>query len=59
MDLHNGKVITTVMITTTMLDVVGMVEIVVEVMSTNNTAPYANALIPMHNVLQKVRHMHF
>merc|ERR1712043_90558 len=46
-DLHNGLVMIIVMGTTTMRNVVGMVEIVVVTMSTHNTALPVNAWIPM------------
>merc|ERR1712173_405132 len=42
--LHNGSVMTTAMMTTTMLGVVSMVEIVVETMSTLPTAPNVHVL---------------
>ena len=40
-----GRVMVGVMIQTTIVDVIGMVEIVVETMLEQNTAPYANVLI--------------
>ena len=43
-----GKVITGVMMRTTIVDVNGMVEIVVVIMSTQNTALLVYAWIPMH-----------
>merc|ERR1719510_292229 len=46
-DLHNGLVMIIVMMTTTMRNVVGMVEIVVVTMSTHSTALPVNAWIPM------------
>merc|ERR1719216_312626 len=42
-DLHNGLVMIIVMMTTTMRNVVGMVEIVVVTLSTHNTALPVNA----------------
>ena len=45
MDLHNGKVTTGVMMTTTMQDVNGMGVIAVGMTSMSNTAQLANALI--------------
>jgi len=42
-DLPNGLVTTTVMMTTITKNVVGMVEIVVVIMSTHNTAHPVNA----------------
>merc|ERR1712183_1066666 len=51
-DLLNGRVIITVMMKTTMQIVNMMVEIVVEIMSTPNTALHVNVWIPMNNLLK-------
>ena len=53
-DLHNGKVTTGVMMTTTMQDVNGMVVIAVAMMSIHNTAQLANVLTLQSNVLVHV-----
>merc|ERR1711936_882998 len=52
-DLHNGLVIIIAMMTTTMRNVVGMVEIVVVTMSTHNSALPVNAWIPMVVAIMK------
>ena len=46
-DLLNGKEMDTVMMTITMMDVIMMVEIVVETMSTPNTALLVNVWTPI------------
>ena len=51
MEVHNGKVTTGVMMTTTMQDVNGMVVIVVAMMSKHNTAQLANVLTLQTNAL--------
>merc|ERR1712183_1199663 len=51
-DLLNGRAIITVMMKTTMQIVNMMVEIVVETMSTPNTALHVNVWIPMNNLLK-------
>merc|ERR1712183_786297 len=51
-DLLNGRGIITVMMKTTMQIVNMMVEIVVETMSTPNTALHVNVWIPMNNLLK-------
>merc|ERR1712141_822122 len=50
--MGNGRVIITVMMKTTMQIVNMMVEIVVETMSTPNTALHVNVWIPMNNLLK-------
>ena len=54
MEVHNGKVTTGVMMTTTMQDVNGMVVIAVVMMSKHNTAQLANVLTLQSNALVHV-----
>ena len=54
MEVHNGKVTTGVMMTTTMLGVDTMVVTAVGMMSTHNTAQLANVLTLQSNALVHV-----